>query len=153
MIQMSETILNRVVAHAAACYPAESCGMLIGSVKERRTTEYRRCENIYDKMHARDPETFARTSRAAYMIDPKEQERIFDEVQRNRQQVLAICHSHADHDAYFSAEDRLIATPWGEPVYEGVDYIVTSVWNGQFKEMNLFEWNQPSKDWKEHKLK
>lgn len=153
MIEINETVLNRIKAHAAACYPAESCGMLIGPVKGRVADEYRRCDNIYDKMHERDPETFARTSRTAYMIDSREQERIFAEAKKQGRQVLAICHSHADHDAYFSAEDRLVATPWGEPVYEGVDYIVTSAWDGKFKEMNLFSWDPKSKDWKETKLK
>lgn len=153
MIELEENLANRIIAHAAACYPSEACGMLIGVPKSRLAREYKRCENIYDKMHAKDPESFARTSRTAYMIDPKEQERIFEEVRRDHSQVLAICHSHADHDAYFSAEDRLIATPWGEPVYDGVDYIVTSIWKGKFKEMNLFAWNPSSKDWDEKKLK
>ena len=147
-----QATLDEIVAHAVSHYPDEACGMLIGEKKQNSVTEFIPCRNIYNEMHERYPETYPRTAKTAYLIDAKEQQKIFNEAQKNGQEVKVIYHSHTDHDAYFSEEDRLVAAPWGEPNYPGIAYLVVSIWNGKLKEMNLFSWNEAAKDFMEHKL-
>lgn len=145
--------MDQVVAHAAKHYPNEACGFLIGEKKNRSVTEFLPVKNVYDEMHARYPETYPRTAKTAYLIDPKEQQRIFDEAERNGQEVKAIYHSHTDHDAYFSEEDRLVAAPWGEPMFAEVSYIVVSIWNGKLKEVNEFFWDESKNDFMEQNIR
>lgn len=139
-------ILDQIVAQAVAEYPNEACGILVGEKGQDSASEYIACRNLYDEMHARDPETYPRTARTAYLIDPREQQRLFDEAAGAGQEVKAIVHSHTDHDAYFSAEDKLVAAPWGEPMYPGVTYLVVSIRDRKLKEMNLYEWQETKKD-------
>jgi proteasome lid subunit RPN8/RPN11 len=115
-------------------------------------TEFIPVKNVYDEMHAKYPETYSRTAKTAYLIDPKEQRRIFDDVEKNDQEVKGIYHSHTDHDAYFSEEDRLVAAPWGEPMYPGVSYIVVSIWSKKLKAINEFFWDEGKKNFQERKI-
>ena len=152
MLTICQEILDRVVAHAVEHYPNEACGFLIGEKGQDSVTEFMPAKNVYDEMHARYPETYPRTSKTAYLIDPKEQQKIFDETEKGDQQVKAVYHSHTDHDAYFSEEDRLVAAPWGEPMYPGVSYIVVSIRDRKLKEINEFSWDETKKEFMERKL-
>ncbi len=152
MLILCSEILDQLAAHAIQHYPLEACGFLIGEKGQKSVSEFLPVKNIYDEMHAKYPETYPRTSKTAYLIDPKEQQKIFDEAAHNNQEVKAIYHSHTDHDAYFSDEDKLVAAPWGEPNFPGVSYIVVSVWNGKLKEMNEFHWNETQNGFIERKL-
>ncbi len=146
MLIICQETLDKIIQDAVSHYPDESCGMLIGEKGQDSVVEFRPCRNVYDEMHARHPETYPRTARTAYLIDAQEQQGIFAEVERNHQEVKAIYHSHTDHDAYFSEEDKLVAAPWGEPSYPGMSYLVVSVWNRQLKEINEFYWDQGQQD-------
>lgn len=141
MLTICQSTLDQIVQHAVQHYPNEACGFLIGEKKNPSVTEFLPMKNIYDEMHVRYPETYPRTSKTAYLIDPIEQRKVFDEAEKSGRTVKAIYHSHTDHDAYFSEEDRLVAAPWGEPNYPGVSYIVVSIWNGVLKEINEFTWD------------
>jgi proteasome lid subunit RPN8/RPN11 len=151
MLVICDEILDQVAAHAAKHYPDEACGFLVGDKGQDSAAEFLPVENVYDEMRARYPETYPRTAKTAYLIDPREQQRIFDEAARNGREVKAIYHSHTDHDAYFSQEDRLVAAPWGEPNYPGVSYLVVSIWGGRLKEINEFFWDEMTKDFQENK--
>ena len=151
MLTICQQILDQVVAHAVKHYADEACGFLIGDKGQDSVTEFLPVKNVYDEMHAKYPETYPRTAKTAYLIDPREQQRIFDEAEKNGQEVKAIYHSHTDHDAYFSQEDRLVAAPWGEPNYPGVSYLVVSVWDGKLKEVNEFFWDATKNDFVENK--
>ena len=153
MIQIEETIWEQMIAQAEAGYPSEVCGILAGPVGQRTGTVYHPCRNIYDTMHAKDPETYPRTSKTAYLIDGAEQQQIFDRVQSDGLEVKAIVHSHTDHDAYFSEEDRYVAAPWGEPFYPEISYVVIAIWGKNFKAANEFSWNKELQDFDELKLK
>lgn len=152
MLIICQETLDQIVAHAKSHYPNEACGVLIGEKSQNSVTEFIPIKNIYDDMHVRYPETYPRTAKTAYLIDPKDQQKYFDEAQKSGQEVKAIYHSHTDHDAYFSEEDRLVATPWGEPTYPGVSYLVVSLWKGELKEINEFSWNEKIKDFTERKI-
>lgn len=143
--------LDQVVAHAVKHYPDEACGFLIGEKGQNSVTEFIPVKNAYDEMHAKYPETYPRTAKTAYLIDPREQQKVFDDAAKNGQEVKAIYHSHTDHDAYFSEEDRLVAAPWGEPNYPGVSYVVVSIWGGKLKEVNEFFWDASQNGFTEYK--
>jgi proteasome lid subunit RPN8/RPN11 len=147
-----QEILAQVVDHAKKHYPDEACGLLIGEKRNDSVSEFVPIKNIYNEMHERYPDNYPRTAKTAYLIDPMEQQRIFDEAEKNGMEVKSIYHSHTDHDAYFSEEDRLVATPWGEPTYPGVSYLVVSIYKGELKEINEFLWNESRKDFIENKV-
>ena len=153
MTQIDPKVWDEMITHAQECYPAEACGLLAGPPGETRGTVFHSCPNGYDEMHAREPKTFPRNARTAYLIDGRVQQAIFDEVKLHDLEVKSIVHSHTDHDAYFSEEDKTVAAPWGEPMYPGISYIVISIWNGQFKETNEFIWNQEKEDFEQFELK
>ena len=146
MLKICDETMQQVIDHALKNYPSEACGLLVGSKGQDSVTDFHPCKNIYDEMHKKDPGTYPRTSKTAYLIDSREQQKIFDEAEKNRMEVKAIVHSHTDHDAYFSEEDRLMAAPWGEPMYPTISYIVISIWNGQFKEANEYYWDDKKKE-------
>lgn len=152
MLTICQKIIDQLVAHAVKHYPNEACGFLIGEKGQDSVTEFLPVRNVYDEMHAKYPETYPRTTKTAYLIDPRAQQEAFDNAEKNGQEIKAIYHSHTDHDAYFSQEDRLVAAPWGEPNYPGVSYIVVSVWDGKLKEINKFDWDTTKNDFGEHKL-
>jgi len=152
MLTICQKILDQLAAHAAEHYPDEACGFLIGERGQHSVTEFLPVKNVYDEMHAKYPETYPRTAKTAYLIDPRAQQGVFDDASKNGQEVKAIYHSHIDHDAYFSEEDRLVAAPWGEPNYPEVSYIVVSVWSGKLKEINEFYWDDLQQTYIERKI-
>lgn len=152
MVTICQEILDQMVKHAVNEYPNEACGFLIGDKGQDSVNELVPVKNVYDEMHEKYPETYPRTAKTAYLIDPREQQKIFDEAARNGQEVKVIFHSHTDHDAYFSQEDQLVAAPWGEPMYPGVSHLVVSIYDRQFKEMNLYEWDENQKDFRRRNL-
>ncbi|MBI4373569.1 MAG: M67 family metallopeptidase [Deltaproteobacteria bacterium] len=146
MLEICEEMMKRMIDHAVKNYPSEACGLLVGAKGQNSVTDFEPCKNIYDKMHERDPQTYPRTSKTAYLIDSGELKKIFDEAEKNRMEVKAVVHSHTDHDAYFSEEDRLMAAPWGEPMYPKISYIVISIRNGKFKEANEYYWDDKKRE-------
>ena len=106
MLQLSQDKLNKVRQHALAEYPCECCGIIIGFPETTEKDILFRCTNIQNKLHAMDPETHPRDARTAYNIDPRELMKILKEAEAKRMSIKAFYHSHPDHDAYFSTEDR-----------------------------------------------
>jgi proteasome lid subunit RPN8/RPN11 len=127
-----------VVRHLEACYPNEGCGVLLqsrdGSIRAQPL------QNAYDRYHALDPATYPRTSRTAYLFDPREQLQMQLEADRRGETLICIFHSHADVGAYFSAEDRAMAAPDGEPLLPGVSYLVVAVDGGRATAARLYRW-------------
>ena len=152
MLIVCQNTIDQMVADAKAHYPDEACGLLIGEKGQNSVSEFVPIKNVYNEMHERYPDIYPRTAKTAYLIDPKEQQRLFDEAEKNGQEVKGIVHSHTDHDAYFSSEDKLVAAPWGEPNYPGVSYFVVSIWNRELKEINEFYWDNATKDFLQNKL-
>lgn len=152
MLVICSQMIEAITQHAIQHYPDEACGFLVGEKGQNSVTDFIPIQNVYDEMHAKYPETYPRTAKTAYLIDPREQQKIFDEVEKNGQEIKSIIHSHTDHDAYFSAEDRLVATPWGEPTYPGISYLVVSIWDKKLKAINEFVWDEEKKDFVERKI-
>jgi len=129
--------LGPVYRHLESCYPSEGCGVLIHGPNGWRI---RPMENAYDRYHARDPKGFPRTARTAYFFDPREFMRLCEELDAAGERIACIFHSHADVGAYFSAEDREMAAPGGQPVMPGVTYLVVAVDRQKATAARLFWW-------------
>ena len=141
MFQLSKDNLDKVRQHALAEYPCECCGIIIGFPETTEKDILFRCTNIQDKLHAMDPETHPRDARTAYNIDPRELMKILKEAEAKRMSIKAFYHSHPDHDAYFSEEDRKMAMFDEEPTYPDAAHLVVSVYDGKIKDEAWFAWN------------
>jgi [CysO sulfur-carrier protein]-S-L-cysteine hydrolase len=137
MVTIPPAILSKVIAHAEADYPREACGVLLLRGGQWRA---RPMFNAYDRYHATDPLRFPRTARTAYLFDPKEWLRLSTETDANGEEIACVYHSHVDAGAYFSAEDRAMAAPDGEPVLPSTAYLVVSVGAGKAAAAKLFWW-------------
>ena len=77
-LRISRAALDRVWAEARAAYlrDEESCGLIAGpSGDARRVDDVVPMENRANKLHALDPETYPRTGRMYFDIDPMKFER------------------------------------------------------------------------------
>ncbi|HZH04765.1 MAG TPA: M67 family metallopeptidase [Myxococcaceae bacterium] len=132
--------LTEMKRHLEAAYPDEGCGLILRGPgpDELRVRPMR---NVYDRYHAQDPERFPRTSRTAYLFDPREWMQVTEEAEVVGAQVACIFHSHGDVGAYFSDEDKAMAAPDGEPLFPEVSYLVVAVDAGKVTGAKLFAWN------------
>lgn len=131
--------LTEALGHLESCYPDEGCGLLLYHPESGRWRT-QALKNAYDRYHARDPLRFPRTARTAYLFDPLEWLSVSEEADRRGEHVACVFHSHADVGAYFSAEDRVMAAPDGEPVLPGVAYLVVAVNQGKATAAKVFRW-------------
>jgi [CysO sulfur-carrier protein]-S-L-cysteine hydrolase len=140
-----------IISQAEREFPFECCGFIIGDDSD----EVRPIRNIQNEKHTADPAKFQRDSRTAYLMDPKEQLAVLQEIDRRRLRLKAVYHSHPDHEAYFSATDRAQACSFdpGEPDYPETAYIVMSVRSGKFASAAAFVWDREQKDFVEAELR
>jgi [CysO sulfur-carrier protein]-S-L-cysteine hydrolase len=133
-----------MVAQAEREFPFECCGFIIGDASD----EVRPIRNIQNEKHAADPAMFQRDARTAYLMDPKEQLAVLQEIDRRKLKLKAVYHSHPDHEAYFSATDRARACSFdpAEPDYPETAYIVMSVRGGKYADAAAFIWDVERKD-------
>ena len=113
-------------------------------LEEDGSVEVERCENLANKYHELDPETYPRTAETFYMIDPM----AFRRAERRGASVAVVFHSHADVGDYFSDEDvaaatmpRLDPSEPLEPSHPGTDYLVVSVREGVADHATLFRFD------------
>ena len=106
MLQIDRVFFDEMVEHGLAAFPNEACGLLAG--KEDRPVKF-----------------FAMTNRDAspvtYRLDPMEQLRVFDELDDQGWDLLAIFHTHTHSEAYPSETDRTQA------FYPEARYLVMSL--------------------------
>jgi proteasome lid subunit RPN8/RPN11 len=128
-IKISKKTLEDIYEHAVKEYPKECCGWIIQQNDE--SMSYVAAENLQDKYHKLDPETYPRTSKDAFLMDSLKLSRAIETAQSTGAVLLSIVHSHIDCGAYFSAEDEIqMSTPDNrEPVFPAKCYIVVSVEN------------------------
>jgi proteasome lid subunit RPN8/RPN11 len=147
--ELNETALAAMTAHAVEGYPEESCGVVLG---DDSGNEVHRLVNIQNTLHANDPATFPRDARTAYTIDPKELGAVLEQGEGRGLVFKALYHSHPEHDAYFSAEDKACAMPFGEPTYPDTAQIVISVMSGSVGRVAVYAWNPDVEDYVETTL-
>jgi proteasome lid subunit RPN8/RPN11 len=133
-------------AHACEAYPDECCGLVI---ERNASQEAVRVTNVQNELHAKDPAQFPRIARIAYTMGP-DAAPVLIAAERGELMLRAFYHSHPDHDAYFSAEDRTQALGgWDEPNYPHALQIVMSVRDGQVCATKAFAWDQVARDFVE----
>lgn len=157
-MHLSAEQLEEMHAHLRAAYPDEGCGLIVGPPSGGAADGAERmrlipCRNMQNEMHARDPKSYPRTARRAFLIDPFEMDRILREAKAQGEVLRGIFHSHPDEDSYFSQEDRDAAMPFGDlPSFPGVEHIVVSVREGEARESKSFLWDADRKDFVEGRI-
>jgi proteasome lid subunit RPN8/RPN11 len=142
-----QTSRAAIEAHAARCFPDEACGFVI---ERGGGEEVVPVTNVQNVRHAADPTL--RDARTAYTMG-KEAAPILNGHERKDLVIRAIFHSHPNHDAYFSSEDRKQATVWDEPSYPEAGQIVVSVYGGAVKDVKAFVWDPVRRDYVEVPLR
>ncbi len=105
-----------------------------------------RLQNIQNQLHALDPQTYPRTALIAYAMNFKELEAVVDAAHEHGAKLKAFYHSHPNHDAYFSEEDKAFASPFGEPTFPCAAQIVISIYDRVVKDICAFVWSEEKKD-------
>ena len=146
MISLADDKLTEAREHALAEYPNECCGIVIGKPDHSESDQIFRCTNIQNKLHEQDPERYPRDARTAFNIAPLEWMRIDKAVQDQNLDFKLFYHSHPEHDAYFSEEDKKMALGMfgNEPTYPDARYLVISVYNREIRDQAFFEWKSES---------
>ena len=90
MLELDRVTFDDLVEHGLAAFPNEACGVLAG--KEGRPVKF-------------FPMTNQDASPVSYRLDPKEQLRVFDEIEDEGWELVAIFHTHTHSEAYPSETD------------------------------------------------
>lgn len=106
MLSLERTHYDEIVEHGLRDYPNEACGLIAGK------------EGIPVKVFAMRN---ADASPVTYRLDPKDQLRVFEEMDEEGWDLLAIYHTHTHSEAYPSETDRRQA------FYPEASYVVVSL--------------------------
>ncbi len=101
-MRISASVLRNMAAHAAAEYPAECCGLLVG-----------RGEEVASAQAVRNLRGGERCDR--FELDPLGHVRVWEAAQAAGQEVIGCYHSHPDGQARPSSIDRRLARGFGGP--------------------------------------
>ena len=107
VIRIPQTILDDMIAHAREGKPEEICGILSGHGNV--VTRAYRAENVAEKPVV------------TYNFSPKDQYRIFKDIDEREEEMVAIYHSHPASPAFPSATDLRLA------FYPEASYIILSL--------------------------
>jgi proteasome lid subunit RPN8/RPN11 len=154
-VTLTRGALDRVFEEARAAYARdeESCGLITGPANPPLVADVVvPMENRANKLHKMDPETYPRTGRMYFDIDPLKFERSVRDGEASGRPVKVLYHSHLDVGAYFSETDAAAATAGGpEPTYD-LAYLVTSVRAGVVDDHKLFVWDPSERRFVEAEL-
>ena len=146
MLELQVETLDAIYAHAKETFPDECCGVILSD----GTVEFvRRCQNIQNEQHAKDPETYPRDARTAYLMAPNDLIKIHKEAETENRPIKAFYHSHPNHDAYFSEKDKADATAWDEPMYPDAAYVVVSIYDEEIRTARAYAWSDVAGDFVE----
>lgn len=150
---IDQVLLDKIFSECVRTYPYEACGFVLGkSGGTRQAFEVVCAQNMQNSVHAKDPARYPRDAKTAYTIDPKEMGAITAEAALKQLVILSIFHSHPEHGVYFSAEDKGMAAPWGEPLFPELSYLVVSVMARKVKNASEFVWQTAKKDFVKYKI-
>ena len=138
MIAYPPELLDRLRALCEADPAREVCGFV---VRRAGALEAVPVPNVADRYHARDPEQFPRTSRDGYLMDPRAQLRVHEELAASGGELVAVWHSHVEVGAYFSAKDRADAVVDGVQLLPGAEYLVLGVRGGRVDEVKRYRFD------------
>jgi len=138
-MRISKKSLELMFQHALKEYPYECCGIITGDGTHQSVHFF---ENIQNRMHEEDPERYPRDARTAYFIDRKVFERIISETGKQGGDIIALYHSHPEHESFFSEEDAAAQTVFGEPEFPDALHLVMSVKNGKIHDIKCYKWDR-----------
>ncbi len=138
-MKLNKSVLDKIYEYALKEYPDECCGIITGK-DDIQTVHI--CENIQNIMHAEDPARFPRDARTAYFIERTEFDKIISSSINNGETVIALYHSHPEHEAYFSEEDVAAQTVFGDPEFPDALHVVISVMDNKIHDLKCFKWDR-----------
>jgi len=148
-VRITRAVIERVAEHARVSYAAdeEACGYLTGpAASALDCDESVELKNLANRYHEVDPETYPRTGRTYFLLDPLKFSKAVQLGNEHGRPVRVLYHSHLDVGAYFSETDAAAATMGGDrPSYEGLYYLVTSVRQGVVDDHKLFRWDDATR--------
>ncbi|MBI3302115.1 MAG: M67 family metallopeptidase [Deltaproteobacteria bacterium] len=150
MIHLQPQVWDALCRHAQDTFPEECCGAILSRAGGEE--EVRRITNIQNVMHAKDPQRYPRNATTAYLWDPKEYQEVLKEVDSGKVTIKTFYHSHPNHDAYFSAEDKALAMFGDEPSYPDTAYLVISLYDCEVRAIRAYVWDEGKKDFVETAL-
>lgn len=106
MIELDDVLFKEMVEHGLRAFPNEACGLLAG--RDGAPIRFFAMRNLD-------------ASPASYRLDPKEQLKVFDEMDDAGLDLLGIFHTHTHSEAYPSETDKRLA------FYPDASYMVMSL--------------------------
>ncbi len=135
MLKIERSHLDSIRAHGAREYPAECCGIMLGTAAgdAKLVAEIVPLPNLrHDPARAQEllplDEPGRETERNRFLIDPLEQLKVEKGARARGLDVVGYYHSHPDHPARPSEYDRAHAWPW-------YSYVIVSVERGEPKDL------------------
>jgi proteasome lid subunit RPN8/RPN11 len=130
-------LLHAIARRCEADPEREVCGFV---VRRGGRFEVAQVPNVADLYHASDPARHPRTSRDAYLMDPRALLGLLQELDASGGEIAAVWHSHVEGAASFSARDRADAVVDGVQQVPGAEYLVFAVRGGRVTEQRRFRW-------------
>lgn len=155
-LRIRRAVIDAVVADAQRGYAedAEVCGYLRGPAEDPLLVDaFVAMENVANKLHRLDPETYFRTARTFFAFNEKKFDDAFHAASGSGQPIKVLYHSHLDAGAYFSPTDQAVMSMGEPPAAEGGEaklgpgpawplaFLVTSVRAAGVDEHKLFVWS------------
>jgi proteasome lid subunit RPN8/RPN11 len=106
VIRIPKAIRDQMIEHSISELPDEACGLLAGT------------DGSVERFF---PMTNADHSAMTYRLDPKEQIRVFNEIEEHGWELAGIFHSHTHTEAYPSPTDR------AQAFYPEAHYVLASL--------------------------
>jgi proteasome lid subunit RPN8/RPN11 len=119
-IEIPTDIRDQMIDHAMSELPDEACGLLAGP------------SGSFERFY---PLTNADHSPMTYRLDPREQIRVFNEIDDKGWQLAGIFHSHTHTEAYPSPTDR------AQAFYPEAYYVLASLANDDAPDLRAFTIN------------
>jgi adenylyltransferase/sulfurtransferase len=138
-MKLHEDVIEKIYDHALDEYPDECCGIITGSTGIQAV---HKCRNIQNELHTENPETYPRYAHTAYVIKREEFDEIVSAAVEKGDGIIALYHSHTEHEAYFSEEDVAAQTVFGEPEFPNALQVVISVMNRKVHDIKCFKWDR-----------
>lgn len=124
MLRISKAQWEELRRHGEEAYPAECCGVLVGSIDANG------CKQVTSAIRCRNTREDSPTNR--YEINPRELLRIQRECRDAGDEIIGFYHSHPDHPPHWSQTDL------AEAHWTGCSFVITSVENGRANETASF---------------
>lgn len=145
-LRLRKKTIDEIDRHVLASYPNEGCGAVLASAGEESV---RPISNIQERLHSENPMEHPRDGRTAYFMEPKELLSLLRESEDRKRPIRVFFHSHPEHGAYFSEEDRARAIAWDEPAYPEAAYLVVSLYGRAVKDRRAYAWDPATRQFVE----